>query len=1564
MKYTLIRTTLIAGYVVSSAYGQKLLSNGSFETAADATFNGNNYNRTTAVDSWTISRPLGAYDVARVNQTYADSASVQVGSLVGSAAMWLSNNGGSLEQRPTTSTFSTLGAGVYTFTVKIGQSSNFINTDAITIEIVDGAGTTLGTANTIESLNPGDDLTTFTVAYTATGSETGYAGVKLTSGASDLNGVYIVDDASLTFVSSVPVSNSQLLVETVSWVSVDTQLGAGGAVEKYWKHRHNQISARGASKAGVLFVGDSITDLMATELSNSTGPWILQDSPTKPTYDATWTSRYKPANYGIAGQVTQNIRWQIANGTYGTESKPEVISLMIGTNNLHQNAIASGSSPAPALNDADNRTDVVVGIQSVVNDLKAWSPTSKVLLHSILPRNHNNADPVSDTLVQNVNSGIQAWAATQENVTYVDVYSDFSDGSGGVKTNLFNADQLHPNTAGYDVWFAKLKPLIEELMPQAGTDYIRNIDLPVQDSTIPKKPSYAAAVGVAGTFGWSTNNGNQTWDENMQSFRGLEKTADAELVFLGDSVTMTWGNVGGQTDVIDRGSSVWNTQNYDQYNALNFGVSGDQTSDVLWRIENGQLDGLGKPKMFVLMIGTNNRMTTASVGGQTLHWNDAPQDGEQIGNGVLRIVQSLQAMYPRTHIVCQSIIRGANESDPERQAAMAANSLVKSAFELDSNPYLHFLDLNESFIDPGSSERAYYSHLTGDNIHPNTAGFGVWASELQPLIDKYVATSGKPNEGAGNAVILDPIAWQSEVEKGTAATVTNFNTIAVGSGQTVNLSPLSGDATYEFLVQAKDVSQASAVLLSESGANIKLEQWNNTGVIGITQGSDVSFEPFYGTSVTSPYNRSAHLVVRVNASQGFSHLFLDGQLVGTINKAHTFSSASAAIANVNGEPLGSSGENVIYGFAAYNSQLTDSEIQQHSRAALGEFLTKVKLTSFPKSLQLYPRDPANVLPVTVPVVGKIIEEGYDSVVVKVFRNGLQHGSELTEILSYTNGEASFNLSPTIIPELAQYDVRLYARRGSNDLVVKTAENVVAGDVYLVQGQSNAYARAWNGSANENLGPFLRSFGTNPIYQFDEDSTKESQRAGHAEGDTAWHAAIADESVDNTDNDHTPGHVGQLGVRVGAELVTNHAVPVAVMTGAHGGKQISFFQRNDANHADTKTNYGRLLWRSQQAGVSSKVRGLVFCQGENDEAIIHGKVAGSQTPAGYNSAFDSLYSDWQEDFTITQHYAIQIRPKCYDWVVPSDTRVRDYQRRWGDVHARLSVFSYNAIAGQLDGDFCHYDYVNGYQAMGSQLANAMGRDLYGMQNTNNIDAPNPKKASFSNVAKTEITIQMRDLDDTLLADAGVEAYFQLEQADGTAIATPTISAVSINQHTLVLTLSAPAPANAARVGFKSHKLEAGGDYWVTNASGVGMLTFSEPVADSLTPLEQWQKSTQGVAPGASLETDTDQDGLNELLEYSLGTNPLADSSSDPSLPIIELDGGAAQLRYQRPQSVTDVNYIAEWSENLTDWFSDSSKLQAEQVIDAGGGIDLIKVNSQNAVSGSARQFLRLRVENSN
>src|SRR5260370_4636658 len=111
-----------------------------------------------------------------------------------------------------------------------------------------------------------------------------------------------------------------------------------------------------------------------------------------------------------------------------------------------------------------------------------------------------------------------------------------------------------------------------------------------------------------------TGQPNAGFMASHEKFVTIAKEGKAQVVFLGDSITAGWGGAGKE---------VW-AKSFGQYTPANFGIGGDRTQHVLWRIENGELDGL-KPKAAVIMIGTNNTRGDSA---------------ESIAKGVTKIVET------------------------------------------------------------------------------------------------------------------------------------------------------------------------------------------------------------------------------------------------------------------------------------------------------------------------------------------------------------------------------------------------------------------------------------------------------------------------------------------------------------------------------------------------------------------------------------------------------------------------------------------------------------------------------------------------------------------------------------------------------------------------------------------------------------------------------------------------------------------------------------------------------------------------------------------------------------
>jgi lysophospholipase L1-like esterase len=203
-------------------------------------------------------------------------------------------------------------------------------------------------------------------------------------------------------------------------------------------------------------------------------------------------------------------------------------------------------------------------------------------------------------------------------------------------------------------------------------------------------------------------------EKRHESFNVISKQGEAQLVFLGDSITHGWEG---------KGKAIW-TKEWAPLKAANFGIGGDRTEHVLWRLEHGNFDGL-KPKAIVLMIGTNN---TGHQGRPQKELNGAVYEctAEQTAEGIKAILAQLRKKCPDAKILVLGIFpRGADKNDKFRQQNEATNAIVKGFAE---GQKVFFLDVGAKFLEPDGT---LSKTIMPDLLHPNEKGYQIWSDAIK-----------------------------------------------------------------------------------------------------------------------------------------------------------------------------------------------------------------------------------------------------------------------------------------------------------------------------------------------------------------------------------------------------------------------------------------------------------------------------------------------------------------------------------------------------------------------------------------------------------------------------------------------------------------------------------------------------------------------------------------------------------------------------------------------------------------------------------------------------------------
>ena len=214
-------------------------------------------------------------------------------------------------------------------------------------------------------------------------------------------------------------------------------------------------------------------------------------------------------------------------------------------------------------------------------------------------------------------------------------------------------------------------------------------------------PQLWPVVPTAGFFG------GDSW---LKIHEGLVKTVQAnpgpvDVLLVGDSITIQWG-------------ASWAKQFPDR-KAVNIGIGGDKTQNVLWRLDHGGVDGL-QPKTIVLMIGNNNMFFTPETGVAAA------------AKGVETCARNLREKFPDAELIVAKILPCHAPKSRFYEDILLTNAEVDK-LNLGADPKIRVLDLTADFLNPdGTIKKALY---TPDNIHLSPEGYAAYAARLKPLLE-------------------------------------------------------------------------------------------------------------------------------------------------------------------------------------------------------------------------------------------------------------------------------------------------------------------------------------------------------------------------------------------------------------------------------------------------------------------------------------------------------------------------------------------------------------------------------------------------------------------------------------------------------------------------------------------------------------------------------------------------------------------------------------------------------------------------------------------------------------
>ena len=491
--------------------------------------------------------------------------------------------------------------------------------------------------------------------------------------------------------------------------------------------------------------------------------------------------------------------------------------------------------------------------------------------------------------------------------------------------------------------------------------------------------------------------------------------------------------------------------------------------------------------------------------------------------------------------------------------------------------------------------------------------------------------------------------------------------------------------------------------------------------------------------------------------------------------------------------------------------------------------------------------------------------------------------------------------------------------GGVDTVVATVTNLVCGDAYIIEGQSNALAID-SLPADATNSNWIRTYG--------------------------WTTATWGNAVRNGGD----FLVGYWGYDLADYLQSTRNMPICIITGAVGGTRIDQHQPNPAGHTVAGSSYSiyaNLLNRVIGANLTYGIRGIFWHQGENN--------SGAAAPTGdwdyksYRQYFVDMAAAWKQDYPNFQRYIVyQVMPSPCS-MGPKGDQLRDVQRTLPSLFSKMHVLDTLGISGYLG---CHFTAA-GYQGISDRVAPLVDQDFYGAVPGMSVTAPVLQNAYYTSAARTEIALQF---DQNMSWNSFSTANYWLDKV-GSKI---TSGSVSGNIVKLQLASAGTATSTLDYLEDTHWAYTETTSSLLYGANGIPALTFADVPIAAASPYYTWT-SAQGLTTGVNdgPMNDPGHRGVCNLLRFALGGTPA--TTTPAILPVSSRQSGNLVFEYDRGVASRPPNatQIVEYGNDLSGWtpvtvpYSTSGPV----TVTLGAATDHVKVVVPTA---GTKVFARLRV----
>ena len=432
-------------------------------------------------------------------------------------------------------------------------------------------------------------------------------------------------------------------------------------------------------------------------------------------------------NLGYKGDCTEHVLWRVTEGGELSGYTAKAVVFTVGANN---SAVYMRAEEAPVA--------TLYAIIHTLAKIRAAQPNATIIVNSILPRGANASDDVRRRIGV-LNEDLRKWVVEKgSGYVWCDLTDTFVDKANGdaLKAQYFESDKVSLNASGYAAWAAVLDDYVAAAAN--GTAMPANL-------VCERRPLQGSAPDS--TYGTSrTYPGLGYWDKLANFLYGNGVQHQADVVLLGDSITEKWAGPEMSSSMYSLGDKV-----------MNLGNSGDMTENLLWRLENGELEGY-TTKIFNLLIGTNNTQEKDPL--------DSPED---IAAGVRKIIDLVLEKHPESKITLVPILPFGHVSRPDwgrmlNETNQAANAII-STFADNQRVFLVDIDNSKFYNQDGTFNAQMY---VGDEaalhyLHLSAKGY---SEIVAPAVKAAIAAAGE------TGVAFPSVGSVSATVSGTKATLT------------------------------------------------------------------------------------------------------------------------------------------------------------------------------------------------------------------------------------------------------------------------------------------------------------------------------------------------------------------------------------------------------------------------------------------------------------------------------------------------------------------------------------------------------------------------------------------------------------------------------------------------------------------------------------------------------------------------------------------------------------------------------------------------------------------------